>query len=307
MNTKTTARDFFLNLGVVITLYVSIVSLLSLVFDIVNKLFPDALSYYGDSYSYGMRMAVASLIVIFPLFLWLSSLVRRDIAADPSRREVAARRFLTWITLFVSGAAVATDLVVLLNTFLSGEVTMRFVLKVLAVLIVAGATLAYYINEVRDVPKRLSHKTIFALSSALVVVAIVSSFFVFGSPMTVRKERMDDRRISDLQSIQWQIVNYWQQKGTLPATIADLEDPISGFYVPTDPDTDEAYVYEKSSARAFKLCADFSLGSSSDQSQKDMSYTYPAGLRNESWKHEAGKHCFDRTIDPELYPVRPKY
>ena len=305
MNTKTTARDFFLNLGVIITLYVSIVSLLSLTFDIVNKLFPDTLAYYSDSYSYGMRMAVASLIVIFPLFLWLSKLVRRDITADPSRREVTARRVLTWVTLFVSGAVVATDLVVLLNTFLSGEITTRFVLKVLAVIIVAGATLAYYINEVRDVPKQLSHKMISIVSSVIVLALIISSFFVFGSPMTVRKQRMDDQRISDLQSIQWQLINYWQQKGSVPADLALLEDSISGFYIPVDPETKAVYVYEKTNKLSFTLCADFNLASPVNARDAESGLSKPQMLGVDGgWIHDAGKYCFARTIDQDLYPVR---
>ena len=307
MNTKTTARDFFLNLGVVITLYVSIVSFLSLVFSIVNKLFPDTLSYYGDSYSYGMRMAVASLIVVFPLFLWLSKLVRRDIDADSSRREVAARRVLTWITLFVSGAAVSIDLVVLLNTFLGGEITARFVLKVLAVLVVAGAVLAYYVNEVKDVPRKISHKMISIVSSALVFIVIASSFFVFGSPMTVRKQQMDARRVSDLQSIQWQLINYWQQKGTLPSDLALIEDAISGFYLPVDPETGAVYTYEKTGKLSFKLCGTFTLPSRTDIRGRGLESPKMVSGPDNGWRHEAGVTCFDRTIDQDLYPVRPKY
>lgn len=307
MNTKTTARDFFLNLGVVITLYVSIVSFLSLVFSIVNKLFPDTLSYYGDSYSYGMRMAVASLIVVFPLFLWLSKLVRRDIDADSSRREVTARRVLTWITLFVSGAAVSIDLVVLLNTFLGGEITTRFVLKVLAVLVVAGSVLAYYVNEVRDVPRKISHRTISIVSSALVFIVIASSFFVFGSPMTVRKQQMDDRRVSDLQSIQWQLINYWQQKGTLPSDLALIEDAISGFYLPVDPETGAVYTYEKTGKLSFKICGAFALASTADLPGRGIESPKMVSGPNEGWRHGAGVTCFDRTVDPDLYPVRPKY
>ena len=35
-------------------------------------------------------------------------------------------------------------------------------------------------------------------------------------------------------------------------------------------------------------------------------YIEPVGKTPENWQHAAGKHCFSRTIDPELYPVRPK-
>jgi hypothetical protein len=33
---------------------------------------------------------------------------------------------------------------------------------------------------------------------------------------------------------------------------------------------------------------------------------YPGGGMNESWDHEAGKKCFERIIDPEIYPPYPK-
>jgi len=30
------------------------------------------------------------------------------------------------------------------------------------------------------------------------------------------------------------------------------------------------------------------------------------GIENESFRHGEGKECFERTIDPDLYPVREK-
>ena len=41
------------------------------------------------------------------------------------------------------------------------------------------------------------------------------------------------------------------------------------------------------------------LGSEKDVS---MSYPYPSGGTNESWAHEAGRTCFERTIDKDIYP-----
>ncbi|MFH1769172.1 MAG: hypothetical protein ABH833_00710, partial [Parcubacteria group bacterium] len=31
-----------------------------------------------------------------------------------------------------------------------------------------------------------------------------------------------------------------------------------------------------------------------------ISYPYPGGM-NDSWDHEEGRTCFERTIDPEVY------
>src|SRR5438093_896821 len=50
---RTTPKDFFLYLGVMIMLYSSILSLLVLLFDLINNLFPDAFNpVYGLYYYY---------------------------------------------------------------------------------------------------------------------------------------------------------------------------------------------------------------------------------------------------------------
>ncbi|MEK9157924.1 MAG: hypothetical protein AAB638_01935, partial [Patescibacteria group bacterium] len=90
---------------------------------------------------------------------------------------------------------------------------------------------------------------------------------------------------------------YWQQKGSLPANLEVLNDPISSFMSPRDPQTGEAYEYHLVSAKGFQLCAVFNKAT--------VAYpdAYPFG---NSWQHGAGRVCFDRTIDQALYPVNAK-
>jgi len=90
----------------------------------------------------------------------------------------------------------------------------------------------------------------------------------------------------------------------LPETLADLEDPISGFTIPTDPDSDAPYEYNVKGDLTFELCAVFARAYEGDD--LSVRYVEPVptngkGL-NEAWKHDAGRFCFERTIDPELYP-----
>jgi hypothetical protein len=113
--------------------------------------------------------------------------------------------------------------------------------------------------------------------------------------------------VNDLTSIQWQIVNYWQQKGSIPADISALNDSISGYIIPVDPETGKAYGYQKSGALTFKLCGDFELAADSAYGSKyatDSSAAYPMIPGSSNWSHGAGTVCFDRTIDPDMYPVR---
>ncbi|HEY9480930.1 MAG TPA: DUF5671 domain-containing protein [Candidatus Paceibacterota bacterium] len=311
MNNQSTPRDFFINIAVIATLYASVASFLSLVFSMVNRTFPDALAsygYYGDA-----RFETAMLIIVFPLFVWLSRILQSAMIADPSRKDSAIRRWFVYITLFLASTALVIDLVTLLNTFLSGEITTRFILKVLAVLVVAGLVFWHYLGEVRG--RGSQKKTTIAIysSSVLVLAAIVLSFVVFGSPSMMRKLRSDNQRQSDLQTIQWQIINYYQQKGQVPASLTDLQDPISGFIVPVDPKTGEQYGYEKSSQNlSFKLCAMFEAKTQDLRGRGSYQgiggdVSYPSTIMGiDTWTHDVGNICFDRTIDPDLYPIRDK-
>lgn len=298
---RTTPKDFFLHLGSIVGLYVTAVSLLTLLFQLINTLFPDAASYnYGYSYTAGIRNAIAALIIAFPLYLYLMSLVNKEMRTRPETAELPIRKWLTYFTLFIAGVTVAIDLIVVINAFLAGELTARFLLKVLSVLVVTGIVFGYYTFDLRREKTannpRVKQSAIGA--SVLVAAAIIGSFFVIGSPFAARLERLDDRRVSDLQNIQWQIINYWQQKEELPETLNELADPISGFTIPRDPETEEAYGYRKIDTLTFELCATFGTETPDDSIQKLMG--------TENWQHEEGRHCFTRPIDPELYPPRSK-
>ncbi|MEN9614400.1 MAG: hypothetical protein RLZZ347_707 [Candidatus Parcubacteria bacterium] len=301
---KTSPKDFFLHLGAVITLYVSVISLINLLFEVINTAFPDALETYVDPYSYTMRLSVASLIILYPLYLFLMRTIRVDVEAHPEKREVGVRKWLTYLTLFVAGMAVVIDLITLINTFLGGEISTRFVLKILTVLIVAGIVFGYYLYDLK-VSNTANQKIIAGFrwgTLALVLVSIVGAFVLIGSPMKQRDLRFDERRVTDLQNVQWQIINYWQQKGVMPKTLSALEDPISGYKVPVDPQTNQSYEYTLGGQNnGFKLCATFATDSAVS-SAKSVAY-YPA--QSENWTHGVGKMCFDRTIDADLYPVRP--
>ena len=75
-HTKVTPLFFFLSLGTVVALIVSVTAFLRLSFETLNHAFPDILtdSYqYGyANYSYdGVRSALALLIIIFPVYVIL--------------------------------------------------------------------------------------------------------------------------------------------------------------------------------------------------------------------------------------------
>ncbi|MFA6297059.1 MAG: DUF5671 domain-containing protein [Candidatus Paceibacterota bacterium] len=302
---KTTPKDFFLTLGAIITLYVSIVSFLSLVFALINHYLPDIFGYSGNILD-TIRWTVSSLIILFPLFLFLSSLVNKDIVAVPEKKNLWIKKWSTYLTLFLTGATVATDLIVLINTFLGGEITLRFVYKVVAVLVVALFVFSFYLYELKRVPVLGDKKVkLYALvASVLVIVSIVAGFLSTGSPVDERLRNLDEERVSHLSVIQDQVVNYWQKKGTLPLTIDELNDPLSSFIVPVDPETKLAYEFNQLSKTTFEICSTFALPSRDAVGGKTPMY-YPADPF-QSFTHGSGRVCFSRVIDAQLYPVLKK-
>ena len=309
--TKVTPKDFFLWAGAMVALYASVVSLLLLFFEYIDRAFPDALtSAYVDPYSGSIRFAMASLIVLGPLTAVLLHVIRKDIAQNVAKAELWIRRWALVLTLFVAAITIAIDLITLINTFLGGEITLRFVLKVVVVLGVAGVGFLHFYADLKGYwLTHASRSRVVGIAFVVLALGTVGAgFLVIGSPTDARLMRFDDQKQNDLATIQWQVVNYWQQKEKLPTTLAELADPLSGAMIPLDPQSGAAYQYRTTGALSFELCAVFNRATGSQPGGTGPSLgavpvAYPkGGGLDENWQHDVGTACFARTIDPQKYP-----
>ena len=135
----------------------------------------------------------------------------------------------------------------------------------------------------------------------LVSIAIIAGFFVVGSPQSERLREFDARRINDISAIQNYVVDYWQNKNELPPDLVILNDKLRGIRVPADPETGESYGYEVQGPLTFALCATFNLRSDGDIANPEfLKAVDPFGDRV-GWDHPEGRHCFERTIDPDFF------
>jgi hypothetical protein len=301
---KITAKDFFLWAGAMVALYWSVIAFIFLFFNYIDYAFPAVGQYYpSNPYQSGIGYEMASLIVLFPIYVILMWFIRTDATRDPSRKDIWIRRWALILTLFVAGISIAVDLIEVLTTFFNGEsFTDAFLLKALLILLVAACAFMHFMADLWGhwdmYPLR--KRSVCVGVCILVVGTIVSGFFIIGTPAQARLYNFDQEKVNDLQTIQSQVVSYWQSKAALPNTLADLNDPISGFAVPVDIQTGQAYEYDKVTALSFKLCATFNAVGDSSGVQ-----TYPAavGGPQDNWAHEAGHDCFLRTIDPQRYPT----
>ncbi len=312
---KVTAKDFFLWAGAMVAFYWSVIAFILLTFAYINYAFPNVLNYYPiDPYQSGISYYMASIIVLLPLYMFLMWLIRADISRDSSRKEIWVRRWALILTLFVAGVTIAVDLIMLLTTFLNGEaLTLAFLLKVIIVLLVASGVFMRFIADLRGYWELfpLRKRAVGIAVSILAIATICAGFFIVGTPGQARQYRLDAQKVNDLQSIQYQVVNYWQAKQKLPASITDLNNSLSYDSVPLDAQTGEPYVYEATGALSFKLCAMFNAESLINQSYPTevRMMPVPVGgkeMMQDNWQHGTGQICFERTIDTAFYPpLRP--
>ena len=304
---KSKAKDFFLYLGMMASLYAGTIALLNLLFRVINVAYPQIGGYYGG-FGSSISFPVATLIVVFPLFLFLANIINKGYVADPSKKEFAVRNWLVYITLFVAGGVITGDLVTLVYFFLDGrDITTGFLLKVLAVSVVAGSIFGYFLDDLKNRLTTTRRNIWRIVALVLVLGSVIVGFMVIGSPRSQRLMRYDEQKVMGLQNLQSQIVSYWQTKEALPENLVALKDSLS-YYDSNlqDPQTELPYEYIKKSTLVFELCADFNLKSRNDSPKLFSDPYYDRGFVNEKWKHDEGRFCLERTIDPDRYPVLRK-
>jgi hypothetical protein len=152
------AREVFIYLVLFSTLYVSAFNLGSLIFQFINRAFPDpaidpALALQASREA--IRWAISLLVVAFPVFAFVSWTNERAVQRDQSRRLSKVRRWLIYLTLFVAASILIGDVTALVYNLLGGELTTRFLLKVLTVGTIAGAVFGYFRRDMsrEEVPE----------------------------------------------------------------------------------------------------------------------------------------------------------
>lgn len=335
---KTKALDVFLYLGIAISLIVSITNFLQVIFAAVDRKFVDILqaTAYVDSTASDVRFAIASLVVMFPIYVALSWYVSRDIAKFLYKQDIFIRKVMIYCTLFITVLTLIGTLVSVIYNYLGGDLSVSFGLKAVSVFVVALALFTYYYYSLRrDYSKTTSVPTVIAVFVSLLITALVTwSVSIIGGPSTMRAMKIDNVRLSDISGIQSQIVNRVQMTDKLPVALSELTNMIQEYQAPVDPITKESYVYrviqqpviktsygtnkkEMTTEAIFELCATFDTVRSVDARGQSIPMIDKGGVLSESfysannyyytgdispfWNHGIGETCFKRIISPDMY------
>ncbi|GAC1652959.1 MAG: hypothetical protein NVS9B12_02700 [Vulcanimicrobiaceae bacterium] len=283
------AREAFLFLLSFALLSVWAFALVALADLLTDRAFPNPIDAPEIHQYFRQAIAgyVASLIVAFPLFLWINVLVARESARRPEALHSGIRKWLTYIALVLTAGALVGDAVWFLTTLLTGDLTSRFVVKAVILLAVAGGIFWYYLATIRsDVALPAYNRAFAALSAAAVGLAIVLGFFWAGSPAYQNAISADRVRIEDLAKIAGELKRVSSK--TAAPSLGSVS--VRGVRI-TDPVTHHAYGYVRGARTQYRLCAVFETSTLGDQT-------------GTFWSHPRGPHCFamDSRIDPPATP-----
>ncbi len=290
-------KSKLLHIGVVLSLYIVTANLINILFAVIDKVFREAGSGYYYGYTSSISWPVSMIIVLFPVFIFLSWLAQKMYATDTEGKYTKGRRDVIYFNLAIAGAVIIGCLITVIYFFIDGQdITTAFLLKTVSLFLVSAVVLAYYAQELKNQLSSPERKAWVIASAILTVLVIIVGFLALGSPRALRAMRDDQTRIQNLQTIQSSIVRHWQSKNVLPQTIEQSQDSLGYYNLPTDPRTGVSYEYKVTGGTSFELCATFEANPDPASIR-----SYAAMSDFDRWDYKKGRTCFSRTIDPQLY------
>lgn len=292
-----TARNFALQLGSLIALYISLSAVIAVLFGVINIAYPDAIENYWeyDGAQQGIRFGIAMLIVFFPTYIILTRMVNQ-IRRKETGTYLTLTKWLVYLSLLVGGGILLGDFVAVILMYLNGEITLRFILKAVTLSAVIGSAFYYYILDARGYWNKHEDKSkLFAAGAGIAaIVVLVLGFINSDTPQEARQMRFDQQQITDLSDMQWRIEDHYRIENSLPENIEML---YIGIDAPTTPEGRMAYRYTVTEATAYELCATFAFASSNKSADAPL---FEGSQKNpyNNWDHGAGETCFERTVDP---------
>jgi hypothetical protein len=285
------AGEAFAYLVLFAALGVAAYSMVELLFTIIDWHVFDAADPTRRSWvDHSIRWSIARIVIALPVFVIAAHGIGRGLIREPSQRQSPVRRWLTYIAMFLAVCVLVGDFVTLVAFVLNGETTMRFLLKVAAVAVVSVAILGYYLADLkREESSGADRVAGIILTAAFVVIAgltVAGGLWMMRPPAQQSAERVDARRVDELRNLAEAVRLYARTNQHLPETLATLPSMPSLPLPKQDPATGTFYEYRVIAEDQFELCATFSYPS------PPYEYDWSAN----SWRHEAGRHCFTRSV-----------
>lgn len=312
------AREAFLYLVLFILLGVLAIHLGVLLFTLIDVFMPrDAQPslYQIGAASGAIRWAVAALAVALPVYLVLSWRLQRARRRNPSMQGSRIRKWLTYITLVFAASTLIGDFIAVIYGLLSGELTLRFLMKAGVIAAIAGVIFFYYVRDAErdeDAPPPVTLDRIVGGGvTAVAVAASIAGVSVIDSPADVRAYERDETRLTAIADTAGAIDCYYSYENATPESLAAMRTAMDErssrtpieysctWHEQVDPATGAPYEYSRIDTETYELCAVFDRPTRETGQQQTRTYSWrqSGGWRTLNATHPAGRHCFTLTAE----------
>jgi len=297
------AKFVFFYLTHLVSLVFMAISFGTIVFQAINKFIKDPVNLYSAFYQEeALRFGIAAILVFSPVYYVVTHFIHKALFKGEVKRDSGIRRWLTYLILFVSFLVFAGYLIGFIISFLSGELTLKFLLKVVTVLVIAATVFSFYLYDIMrketEGQKDKVIKIYFYATLAAVVIAFVGAFFVAGNPATTRAKKLDEDIVMKFYNIDNCVDQYYREKKVMPQNLEEIQAQCSYLLEDSlkDKVTGKAFEYKLKEGRVYELCAQFRT---SNKSEEPKPY---AGPEMKSDTHDSGWQCLERKVyyDPLL-------
>ena len=297
MTKSSPARHAFLYLVSFLALAFVAYGVGTLCFQIINYFFPEEFETWNNTLSQGqLKFAIASLIITSPVYFYSTRIINQDLLNKGLDYNSGVRKWLTYIALFIASGFVIGDLIATIFSYLDGELSIRFFLKALTILIISGSIILYYFSDIRSEKPTGKNKLWAIIFWFMVTLPFIGSLCLIENPKITRLKKIDTQVVEQLSMIQNQINTYSWEKEKLPQSYDELKDfdgkPMSTGY---QQKMIEKYqiIYMTRGKDKYQLCATFQRDNREDTENQSRYANYS------EWLHGEGNHCFDLTVDLE--------
>jgi hypothetical protein len=293
---------FFYMLSLVALIFLA-VSVGMIIFEIINKKIIDVLQSNNGFSLEALKFAISALVISAPIFYLTSRQIYKSLFAGILDKNSGVRRWLTYFILFIAAIVMLGWLIAVINNFLNGDLTWKFVFKSLTSVGISAAIFFFYFFDIRQKEiagqKEKLVKIYFYASLSVVVIVFAASLFFIPSPQQTRSIKIDEAILGNFTSIDNAIQTFYQSDGRLPKDLNELKKNFN--YITSDnlkdPVTAKDFDYNIVDKKDYQLCATFQTANKNGTDR-----SYPNNLYVDQWPHDAGYQCLTQNIKEAQFP-----
>lgn len=302
---KQNAKFAFFYLLSLVALIFTALSTGMVIFQIINKKIVDELIFAPGGFSQeALKFAISAIIIATPIYFVMMWLINKNLLSGRLEKESAVRKWLTYFILLIAAVVMIGWLIATMNSFLNGELTLKFILKALTAILISALIFSFYLYDMKRKDPTKNNNVVRAYyygSMALVLIVLISGFFFIDSPVEVRRQRYDQNIILKFDQIYNAVNAYYNENNKLPSDLNKILSGGSSYYLIEndilDPSTNKPIEYKIINNDSFELCSTFRTENKSQANDKSR-------FVDTRWLHDSGYQCLRQRVS-DIDGIKP--